>query len=131
MAFSIASLPPDVVAALRKANPFQWLPFVQDQFLIKWRDYLSDQLQSGESIRTVEVFASRHGIDPAAFHAMINSEERMEANVFVHISPQQLDDYRVDLITHNIELLEDYLSDFKRSDNRLSSSTHNYDRSAT
>jgi hypothetical protein len=127
----IASLPPVVVAALRKANPFQWLPFVQDKFLIKWRDYLSDQLQSGESIRTVEVFASRHGIDPAAFHTMISSEERMEANVFVHISRQQLDDYRVDLITQNIDLLEDYLGEFKCSHERLSTSTHNDDRSET
>ncbi|UCD41877.1 MAG: hypothetical protein JSV69_15150, partial [Chloroflexota bacterium] len=64
----------------------------------------------------------RHGIDPAAFHTMINSEERMESNVFVHISRQQLDDYRMNLISQNIELIENYLSDLTSSANRLSSS---------
>lgn len=127
----IASLPPGVVAELREALPQHWLPFIQDDFLIKWRDDLSEQLQSGERIRTIEVFASRHGIDPAAFQAMIGSEERMESNVFVHISRQQLDDYRADMLTQNIALLEDYLDEFTGSGNHLSSSTHNFDRSGT
>lgn len=118
----IASLPPEVISALQNVIPRQWLSFVQDESLIQWRDYLSAQLQSGEHIRTIEVFASRHGIDPAAFHRMLNSEERMESNVFVHISRQQLNDYRMNLISQNIELIENYLSDLTSSANRLSSS---------
>jgi hypothetical protein len=127
----IPSLPSSMVAALRRTHPQRWLPFLRDEFLVKWRDYLSDQLQSGEGVRTIEVFATRHGINPAAFQAMIGSEERMESNVFAHIPRQQLDDYRADLLTQNIELLEDYLDDFTRSGNRLSSSRHNYDRRGT
>jgi hypothetical protein len=125
----IASLPTSVVAALRRTSPQRWLPFLQDEFLVEWRDYLADQLQSGEGVRTIEVFAARHGIDPAAFQTMISSEERMESNVFAHISRQQLDDYRTDLLNQNIELLTDYLGDFSRPSKRLSNSMNNYDRS--
>lgn len=63
---------------------------------------------------TIEVFASRHGIDPAAFQEMIASEERMDVEVFARISRQQLDDYRVDLLSQNINLLEDYLGETNR-----------------
>lgn len=110
----IACLPPEFIAALRKTVPFRWLPFIQDEFLVKWRDYIGDQLQSGEKIMTIEVFASRHGIDPAAFQEMIASEERMDVEVFARISRQQLDDYRVDLLSQNINLLEDYLGETNR-----------------
>lgn len=107
----IASLPPAVVDALRTTIPQRWLPFIQDDFLVKWRDFISDQLQSREKIRTIEVFASRHGIDPAAFQEMVNSEERMDAEVFARVSRQQLDDYRMDLLSSNISLLVDYLGE--------------------
>lgn len=96
---------------------------------MKWRDYLCDQLQSGKQIRTIEVFASRHGIDPAAFQEMISSEERMDAEVFARISRQVVDDYRKDLFSQNIELLESYLSNIIHSNDRLSSSMNNNDRS--
>lgn len=110
----IASLPPAVVDALQKTIPQSWLPFIQIEFLVKWREYISDQLQSGEKTRTIEVFASRHGIDPAAFQEMISSEERMDAEVFARISRQQLDDYRVGLLSRNISLLEDYLGEISQ-----------------
>ncbi len=96
---------------------------------MKWRDYLCDQLQSGKQIRTIEVFASRHGIDPAAFQEMISSEERMDAEVFARISRQVVDDYRKDLFSQNIELLESYLNNIIHSNDRLSSSMNNNDRS--
>jgi hypothetical protein len=127
----IASLPTSVITALRRTSPQRWLPFLQDEFLAKWRDYLADQLQSGEGVRTIEVFATRHGINPAAFQAMISSEERMDSNVFVHIPRQQVDDFRADLLTQNIELLADYLGNFTRAGICLSSSKHNYNRSGT
>lgn len=123
----ILALPLDVVVILRPTRPHQWLPFVEDAFLIKWRDYLCDQLQQGDRSETVEVFASRHGINPAAFHSMINSEERMERDIFVHLTRQQLNDYRDRLVTQNIEFLQDYLNYITLPGNSI----HNNDRSVT
>lgn len=123
----IATLSTSIVSTLRKTTPQRWLSFIQDKFLMKWRDYLCDQLQSGKQVRTIEVFASRHGIDPAAFQEMISSEERMDAEVFARISRQEVDDYREGVISQNLELLEDYLNKTNYSRIRLSSSMHNND----
>ena len=122
-------LPSDVPAKLRLTHPDQWLPFVQDKLLVKWRDFLCDQLQPGESIKTVEVFASRQGVDPEQFHSLLRSEEQMEVNIFKHLTRRQLDIYRERLIAQNVDLLEDYLNNGTLS-GTSSSSTLYYDRSA-
>ena len=125
----LEDLPSDVATQLRLTQPDQWLPFVQDKLLIKWRDFLCDQLQPGESIKTVEVFASRQGVDPEEFHSLLRSEERMEVNIFKHVTRQQLDIYRERLIAQNVDLLDDYLNNGTLS-GTSSSSTLYYDRSA-
>jgi hypothetical protein len=122
-------LPSDVLTQLRLTHPAQWLPFVQDKLLVQWRDFLCDQLQPGESIKTVDVFASRQGVDPGEFHSLLRSEEQMELNIFKHLTRLQLDTYRERLVTQNVDLLEDYLNDGTLS-GTSSSSTHYYDRSA-
>ena len=40
---------------------------------------------------------------------MLESEESLEENIFMHISRRQLEDYRRQLVKKNISLLEDYL----------------------
>lgn len=121
----LENLPSDVAAQLRLTQPDQWLPFVQDKLLINWRDFLWTQLQPGESTKTVEVFASRQGVDPEEFHSLLRSEEQMEVNIFKHITPQQLDIYRMRLIDQNVDLLEDYLNSGTLSGTSSSSTFYN------
>jgi hypothetical protein len=85
-------------------------------------------------VKTVEVFASRHGIEAGEFHTLIQSEARMEKHVFNRIARQKLDAYRRQLVEKNVELLQDYLDRTlipgSQSGDRSSSYTHNFDRSA-
>lgn len=127
----IPALPPEVVIKLKPTQPHKWLPFVEDAFLIEWRDYLCDQLKSGERIQTVDVFASRHGMNPAAFHSMINSEEAMERDVFAHITRQQLRDYRERLLIQNLALLGHYLGSIKLQGNGITNTKPQNRRSGT
>lgn len=94
---------------LASAVPESWLPFVEDNFLNAWRDYLARQLQPGEKVQTVEVFATRQGINPAEYYHLIASEERMEKEIFVHLPRQKLMDYRLKLIAENLHMLQTYL----------------------
>ena len=96
--------------ALSNADPQNWLPFVQDQDLLYWRDFLSKQLHPGAQVRTVEVFAARQGIPPEAYYQLLHSEERLEQEVFTHINNQQLEEYRQRLLEAHAGLLEEYLS---------------------
>jgi hypothetical protein len=43
------------------------------------------------------------------FQAMLESEEILQQHVFNHISRQQVDDYRTQLVEKNISLLNNYL----------------------
>ena len=94
---------------LEAAVPDHWLPFVEDRFLIQWRDYLYPQLEPNAAIKTVEVFAERQGIPAVTYYHLLDSKERMEQEVFIHLSPQQMEAYRTQLLVESAQLLRRYL----------------------
>ncbi len=95
---------------LRKVTPHSWLPFTGDEHLCAWRDFLSPQLEPGAAIQTVEVFASRQGIDPSAFYQMIELEEEMEHNIFKYVPRKNMEIYRRRVVEENSRLIKSYLS---------------------
>jgi hypothetical protein len=95
---------------LETIAPRGWLPFVDDKYLIEWRDEVFEQLLPGASSHTVDVFAERQGIAPEEYYRLLNSEDAMQAEVFSHISPETLDNYRLNLLAENLHLLEIYFS---------------------
>jgi hypothetical protein len=95
-------------AQISGVYPRRWLPFVQDAHLVAWRDYLSGQLCTGSKIQTVEVFAARQGISPEEYYSLLNSEERLDEEIFTHLPRQALEDYRREIVRQNISLLNEY-----------------------
>lgn len=71
----LTRLPSDLGAILQQAEPRRWLPFAADDSLCRWRDNLASQLRPGGRPSTMEVFASRHGIEPRAFAARLSALE--------------------------------------------------------
>ena len=107
----LADLPNSTGARMQAAQPNTWLPFVADSHLVEWRDLVAGQLLPGAKIQTVEVFAGRQGVDVKDFYQLLDSEERLEVEVFQHLPHPQLADYRKDLVLANITLLKTYLAD--------------------
>lgn len=101
----------DTGMELKFAAISNWLPFVEDQHLIDWRDFVADQLLPGAMIRTVEVFAERQGISPQEYYSLLSSEERMESEVFAHLSRQDLDLYRRSVLEDSVQLINAYLTE--------------------
>jgi hypothetical protein len=99
-----------IAAKLRQVKPSGWFPFVADDDLFRWRDFISSQLQPGASIKTIDVFAARQGIPPAAYYQLLQSEERMEREIFVHVSRDRLQEYRQQIIAESLTLINDYLA---------------------
>jgi hypothetical protein len=95
---------------LAHVEPRRWLPFVDDAFLIQWRDRLFPQLQPGAVTQTVEVFSSRGNTSAAEFHALLASEERMQQEVFTHLSLEQVHSYRRQVLEENGRLISSYLA---------------------
>ena len=102
------ALPADTAECLKGIRPDHWLPFVQDVHISSWRDYLAGQLEPGAAAETVEVFASRQGLSPTEFYQLIESEERMEQEVFIYLPRSKLKTYQQYLIESNLGLLQAY-----------------------
>ncbi len=102
----------DLAACLNKVEPKGWLPFVQDAHLVQWRDLLSTQLTPGAMVKTVEVFSSRQGISAPEYYALLDSEERMQEEVFSHLPLMAVDEYRQRVIQENVGMLSNMLDLF-------------------
>lgn len=105
----LPALPGYIASDLQDATPRGWLPFVQDQYLLAWRDDLAGQLQPGERTRTVEVFAERQGLSPQEYYALLDSNERMEREIFSHLPRQNLEAYRQRAEMESARLVRAYL----------------------
>lgn len=104
---------------LGEVIPHQWLPFVDDHFLLAWRDYLAEQLQPGAKVYTVEVLARRQGISPEEYMALLGSEERMENEIFTHLPRHELSRYRQETEDETIALVNSYLGKVEDPGNLL------------
>jgi len=71
-----------LIIALRRTRPQGWLPFVGDEHLEAWRDWLVEQLVPGHTVRTAEVFAQRMGVPVAQVETVLSSSQQMEERVF-------------------------------------------------
>lgn len=102
-------LPEDLGAAIRRAEPSGWLPFVSDEVLCRWRDLLAVQLEPGAPIQTVEIFAARQGIPAEEYYRMISSEDQLNRMIFSRLPREALHSFRQRLILEHLRLVETYL----------------------
>lgn len=107
---AIDVLTEDIVAEIVQVTELDWLPFVTGQHLLQWRDFLCQQLQPGGKVNTVEVFAGRQGISPNVFDQFIESEDNMDHEIFSHVSKDDLNAYRQQVIQGNLSLICEYLA---------------------
>ncbi|MBP1693351.1 MAG: zinc dependent phospholipase family protein [Chloroflexi bacterium] len=105
----LPELVPHMASDLSQAAPDRWLPFVDDYYLVQWRDLLAGQLCEGCQANTVEVFAARQGVSPQDYYDLLQSEERLELEIFSRLPRPGLVEYRQNLLMDNVLLLANYL----------------------
>ena len=88
------------------ANIQERLPFVNDPDLIKWRNFLAEQLQPGAKVKTVEVFANRQGISPEKYYGLLDSDLALDQQIFNRLSRRELDIFQKNILKENIVLLQ-------------------------
>ncbi|MBN1315583.1 MAG: hypothetical protein JXA42_08950 [Anaerolineales bacterium] len=71
----------DTGQILQNTTPHNWMPFLSDEELDKWKAYISSQLLNG-STRTVEILAGRARMAPIDYTKVISDRAEMEKNVF-------------------------------------------------
>jgi len=105
----LSALQEDVGQCLLQVRVEDWLPFVEGQYLIEWRNFIAGQLLPGAKVQTFEVFAERMNMPVDALLDLVHSESRMEDEIFSFIPYQVLVEYREKLVSSNLELLKEYL----------------------
>ena len=98
-----------VAVALRWTEPRDWLPFVSDEHLQAWRDWLVEQLDPAHPVQTAEVFARRMGVSVAEVEAVLRSPQQMEERVFSHIPRAALRSFHEKGYARSGELIGRYL----------------------
>jgi len=98
-----------VAAVLREAKPQGWLPFVSDEHLRAWRDWLIEQLGPGRSVQTAEVFARRMGVSVVEVEAVLSSPQQMEERVFRHIPRAALQSFHDVGYVRSVALINWYI----------------------
>lgn len=71
--------------ALRTAQVNGWLPFMTDVDLAFWQTLIYDQIRPGGQSETLEIFGARISHTPAELRAILDSEARMQADLWDHI----------------------------------------------
>lgn len=71
--------------ALLAAMPDNWLPFMPDDALAAWRDFVAAQLPPQGASQTLTVIGERVGLPPEVLHARVHSRETMETGLWAHV----------------------------------------------
>jgi hypothetical protein len=98
-----------VAVALREAEPQDWLPFVGDEHLRAWCDWLVEQLSPGQSMQTAEVFARRMGVSATEMEAVSGSPQQMQERVFCHIPRAALESFHDVGYERSVVLIDWYI----------------------
>ncbi len=104
-----ARLEGTVVQDLQQAEPDNWLPFVEDEHLRTWRDWLIEQLAPGQTMETAAVLAERMGVRAADIEAVVQSPEQMERQVFRHFPRSAMRSFRERGYKDSVNIVDWYL----------------------
>lgn len=108
----LALLPRGMADDVCAANPHHWLPFLSDDTLIAWRDYIYRQIKPGGKSETLEIFGQRVNKTPEEFRALLDSPEQMQNDLWAHISPALLAEIEEEMYGYAREQMMMYLSEY-------------------
>ncbi len=105
-----ARLPRWAIDRLGEAEPHGWLPFIKDRHLADWRDHVVSVVERGGAKLISRMFAETNRITPAEMEAIVQSEERMDAECFSVVSREQVQAFEAEAACRTEEFVTGYLS---------------------
>lgn len=93
------------------AQPERWLPFLPDNVLRDWRDFISLQIAPDGESKTLDIFGSRIGLSPEDFRSILDSPQKMHASLWQYLPPDRLAAVEPLLYTSARQQMIDFLSE--------------------
>lgn len=94
--------------ALRSAAPDVWTPFMSDDTLRHWRDFIAVQLGPDAS-QTLDVLGARVNKTRDELRAILDTPERMHNDLWENVTPETLARVEDKMYTHACEQMMVYL----------------------
>lgn len=102
-------LPADQPASMRQCHPQGWLPFLPDDIMVNWRDFIAEQLD--HESQTLAIFGERIAHDPAHLRALVDDDVTMQSYLWDHITPDLLADLEKALYDFSRQQMLTYLEE--------------------
>lgn len=105
-------------AVMRQAAVAAWLPFMPDEVLRDWRDFIASQVAPGGQSRTLEIFAPRVRLSPEQMRAMLDTQPTMQRYLWQHVPQSALAEVERQMYAFAREQMQIYLAESVPSDER-------------
>lgn len=99
---------------LMRATPEQWLPFLSDQEIITWRDFISQQLRDNAS-QTLSIFGKRINTTPERMRQLLNDAPFMQAQLWQYVPQETLATIEANLYEFSHAQMVVYWQEFLQS----------------
>jgi hypothetical protein len=107
----LAQLPSGMADDLHAVQPHDWLPFLSDESIAGWGDVIYRQIKLGGVSETLDIFGGRINQTPEQLRAILDSPERMQRDLWEHISPALLTEIEDKMYSHAVGQMEAYLGE--------------------
>lgn len=96
---------------LHHAQAHHFLPFVPDDTLNHWKQFIYEQIAPGGISQTLNVFGERLGKDSSELRAMLDSAEAMQQNLWDHVPSDVVADVEAQMYRHAREQVAVYVEE--------------------
>lgn len=96
---------------LAAATPRHWLPFMDDDILAVWRDFIAEQIRAGGQSKTVDIFSERLMMPRADLAAVVDSPAEMQKRLWDFVTPSDLQAVEPALYRFTYQQLNQYLAE--------------------
>jgi hypothetical protein len=103
------TLPADTAQMLKRAQPHDWLPFVKDRDLKRWRSIIAKMITTDGARRTSVLFAHSNNITPKKLEAIVTSEDDMAREAWSIVPRARIDGFRALAVERSLEAVQNYL----------------------
>ena len=104
-----AQLDEALSAALSAVEPEGWLPFLSDTVMRQWRDIIAPQIAPGGISETLDIYGARLGKSPDDLRAILDSPERMQAELWANVPPDLVAGIEADMNRYARDQMVAYL----------------------
>lgn len=77
-----ARMPAEIPSSLACALPDHWVPFIEDRYLVQWRNHVIQMIKTEGARRTSHIFAHSNNMTAEELERIVLSEERMAEEAY-------------------------------------------------